>query len=245
MQSDEMLAEAAAGGDILALSELVKRYKDRIYGFCRASLGSEDAADACQESFILAYRNLTKLKNPAKFRPWLFAIARNQVRKNVRERQELQPVDGLEVPSDDSEDPLFEMYRVSSLGRLVRELVGALSDANRSVVELYYLGSLDMREIADVLSLPPAVVKSRLYEARKDMSRRLVRRLWGAMRNESASLELADRIINRCSSDCECGLILQRTEETQMAEKTKKSTDKAAQTSGKKSCGCGCSGNKK
>src|SRR3972149_455203 len=105
MRSDEMLVKAATDGDIAALAEIVARYQDRIYRFCRASLVREDAEDACQESFILAYRNLSALADRTKFKAWLFAIARNQIRKKAGERQELVPVDEIEDSVGDSDAP--------------------------------------------------------------------------------------------------------------------------------------------
>ncbi|MDO8588393.1 MAG: RNA polymerase sigma factor [Armatimonadota bacterium] len=242
MRSDEMLVEQAIGGDMSAFAEIVARYQDRIYRFCRASLGREDAEDTCQEIFILAHRNLPALADRARFKAWLFAIARNQIKKSAAERRETVPVDEIENSIGDSERPVSEELRVSSLARLVRELIEKLSDANRPVAEMYYLASLNAREISEALDISTDVVKSRLYEARKDIKARLIRGLRDALRRESAPSDLAGRIIDRCGSGCECGLIIPEKEGSQMADKKDAKQTKKQQTG--KSCGCGCTGKK-
>ncbi|MBI2844431.1 MAG: RNA polymerase sigma factor [Armatimonadetes bacterium] len=241
MRTDETLVKAAQGDDRTAFSELVERYKDRIYGFCRASLSPADAEDACQDSFVLAYSKLHSLADPRKFRPWLFTIARNQVRKKVGARLESSE---LELALDSPGVTPAEQLRVSSLARLVRELVAGLSDANRPVVELYYLASLNTREVAEALNLTPEVVKSRLYESRKDIKARLIRGLRDALRRELAPSDLAGRIIERCGSGCECGLIIPEKEGSQVAEKKKKAVEQTKKQEKEKSCGCGCIGKK-
>lgn len=244
MRSDEMLAKAAIDADMSAFAELVARYQDRIYRFCRASLGREDAEDTCQEIFILAHRNLSALANHTQFKAWLFAIARNQIRKKAGRRQDSVPVDEIQESVGDPDGSLFDGLRVSSLRRLVRELIEGLSDSNRPVVELYYLASLNVREIADALDISADVAKSRLYEARKDIKTRLIRWVRDALRRELAPSDLADRIVERCGSGCECGLIVPRKEGSQMAEKKKKTIEQTKKQETKKSCGCGCIGKK-
>lgn len=78
--TDAELARAAAAGDRAAFAGIYDRYADRLHDFCVGMLRDRDgAADCVQDAFCTAATRLTQLREPEKLRPWLYAIARNEL----------------------------------------------------------------------------------------------------------------------------------------------------------------------
>jgi len=131
---------------------------DAVYRLSLAILGDEaDARDASQETFVAAWRQLPKLRDPDRFDAWLQRIAVNSARMTLRARsrrrvREIQAVPSS-PPTDDS-------------GRLGAAL-GALSIDQRTLLALHYLEDRPVAEIAEILEIPVGTVKSRLFAARR------------------------------------------------------------------------------
>ncbi len=94
---DADLVNAAALGDRTAFAGIYDRYADRLHDYCLGIVGDRDAADCVQEAFCVAVTDLPSLRDPDKLRPWLYAIARNQAFRTLRDRRR-------EMTSDDLPD---------------------------------------------------------------------------------------------------------------------------------------------
>ena len=87
-ETDAELARAAAAGDRGAFAGIYDRYADRLHDFCVGMLRDRDgAADCVQDVFCTAATRLSQLREPDKLRPWLYAIARNEALRRLRERR--------------------------------------------------------------------------------------------------------------------------------------------------------------
>jgi RNA polymerase sigma factor (sigma-70 family) len=151
--SDAELAGAAAAGDRSAFGGIYDRYVDRLYDFCVGMLRDRDAAADCvQDVFCTAAVQLPKLRDPDKLRPWLYAIARNEALRCIRQRRREEVVDELPetVSGDAGPDTLAAR---TELAALIAEAAGGLSDRDRSVLELVYRHGLDGPELAEALSV--------------------------------------------------------------------------------------------
>ena len=94
--SDAELARAAAAGDRRAFATIYDRYADRLHDFCVGMLRDRDAAADCvQDVFCTAATQLPKLREPDRLRPWLYAIARNEALRCIRDRRREQVSDEL------------------------------------------------------------------------------------------------------------------------------------------------------
>src|SRR6516165_11231053 len=94
--SDADLALAAADGDRRAFAEIYDRYADKLHDFCIGMLRDRDAAADCvQDGFCAVATQLPKLRDPDRLRPWLYAIARNEALRCIRERRREQVSDEL------------------------------------------------------------------------------------------------------------------------------------------------------
>ena len=86
--SDADLVGAALSGDRMAFAGIYDRYADRLHGFCVGMVRDRDAAADCvQDVFCTAATALDKLREPDKLRPWLYAIARNEALRRIRQRR--------------------------------------------------------------------------------------------------------------------------------------------------------------
>jgi RNA polymerase sigma-70 factor (ECF subfamily) len=169
------LVARAREGDPQAFNALVARFQDGIYSLTLRMLGSsQPAEDATQETFIRAWRRIDTFRGGS-FRSWLFTIAANQARDELRRRRR-RPASSLDQARDDpdradldppSDDPTAqeEVERLEMRAALERALQ-TLPDDWREVVVLSDIHGMDYREVAEATGLALGTVKSRLSRAR-------------------------------------------------------------------------------
>ena len=185
VHTDPSLVSAAQKGDTRAFDELVRRYRDRVYRLSFKILRNEDdAAEALQDAFLSAYRGLRNFKAESTFSTWLYRITTNASLMKYRKRrdnlvsleQSQSPGEGaeaLQLP-DWSTLPLDEL--LDSETREVMEEGKALLDEDlRTVFTLRDEEGLSNAEVAEILDLTVAAVKSRLHRARLRLRDRLSR----------------------------------------------------------------------
>lgn len=182
-RTDEQLVELAQSDDRDAFGEIVRRWERKIFALCFGMLGREDdAADAAQEAFIAAYRNVKNFRGEAKVSSWLHRIAVNQCLTTKR-RQKTRAEEFIDE-EDGAADRFFVASPFSSPGRkaekaermnLVRNAVGALPTDLRQVIVMKEFEEMTFQEISDTLEIPLSTVKSRLYTALKQLRMRLDR----------------------------------------------------------------------
>jgi RNA polymerase sigma-70 factor (ECF subfamily) len=185
VQADPDLVTAAQAGDTRAFDELVRRYRDKVYRLSFKILRNEDdAAEALQDAFLSAFRGLKNFKAESTFSTWLYRITTNASLMKYRKRrnnvvsleQSQNPGEGaeaLQLP-DWSTQPLDELLDGET--REVMEEGKALLDEDlRTVFTLRDEEGLSNAEVADILDLSVAAVKSRLHRARLRLRDRLSR----------------------------------------------------------------------
>jgi RNA polymerase sigma factor (sigma-70 family) len=162
------LVRAAQTGDDLAFAELVRSYQDIAVAYAAAILRDYHLAeDAAQEAFVEAYRELSALREPAAFAAWFRTIIfKHCDRMTRRKRHPIATLDdALEVasPEPSPEQTLEQQEAKDSLWKAI----AALSEVERAVVLLYYMGEHSQAAIAEFLNVTANAVKTRLYSARK------------------------------------------------------------------------------
>lgn len=171
--------------DDVAFERTVRLYKDRIFHYvCRLTGDFEEAEDITQEVFVRAYRSRETFRGECSYLTWLYRIAINLCIDRARDRQRrLDDAISLDAPSDDenapgwepsdwSQDPCRELER-AELRERVQQSVGTLPDKLRSVVVLYFMQGLSYEEIASTLDCSVGTVKSRLFNAKARLARKL------------------------------------------------------------------------
>lgn len=181
--TDEELVELAVSGDPDAFGEIVRRWERKIFALCFGMLGREDeAADAAQETFISAFRNLSGFRGEARVSSWLHRIAVNQcltVKRRSKTRSEdfLGDENGAEERAFVAPPSASPSRRTEHTERLkiVRQAVGSLPVDLRQVVVMKEFEEMTFQEISETLELPLSTVKSRLYTALKQLRAKLER----------------------------------------------------------------------
>jgi RNA polymerase sigma factor (sigma-70 family) len=168
VEGDAELVLAARGGDQAAFAGIYDRYSDRIHDFCHSMLRDRhEAADAMQDTFVLAAQRLGQLREPAKLRSWLFAIARHEALRRAKARRRAVPTEdaGLDVASTSASTE--DVVSGRDAGAIVWEAAAGLSDRDRALLDLHLRQGLDGQELADAIGTSPGhayVLMNRLRE---------------------------------------------------------------------------------
>lgn len=172
MHADALIARAR-NGDSNAQGKLVQLWYKRIYNFCYKFFFDHDlATEAAQKTFIAMYRNLPRLQEVARFRSWLYAIAVNSCREELRRGKGRKSLSldetGVRMPgnwevSDHRHENPDRALRHSELSELLQECLLELNADQREVLIMKEYEGLKFREIAEVLRVSENTVKSRMY----------------------------------------------------------------------------------
>ena len=113
MQDRDIVAAIVAGrpGGLAAAYD---RYARPLHAYCCTMLGEpSDAADAVQDTFVIAAAKLGGLRDPNRLRPWLYAVARNECHRRLRGRASAAPLDEADEWVDDAPEVGVERNRPS------------------------------------------------------------------------------------------------------------------------------------
>jgi len=185
--SDADLVARARQGDAAAFGALVDLHRNAVYRAARAALHShEEAEDAAQDAFVIAYQRLGSFRGEASFKTWLLTIAWRQAISRRRaltrwwariapaNRNDPDPAIGGDVAHP---DPSPEAAAAGSeLGRAIVHEIRALPPKLRDALLLAQSGELSYEEIAAITKSPVGTIKWRVSEARKKIKARLVER---------------------------------------------------------------------
>jgi RNA polymerase sigma factor (sigma-70 family) len=145
---DREIVAAIVAGDLAALADAYDQYAESLYGYCHWMLNEPaDAADAVQDTFVVAAARLGGLRDPRKLRPWLYAVARNECHRRLRGTQA-----GPDEAADVSGDPGDDTDRAELRGR-VRSALAGLPPGEREVLELELRHDLHGADLAAVLGV--------------------------------------------------------------------------------------------
>lgn len=176
---DLILLEQAREGRLDAFNGLVELYQDHLYALVARMVPDRDqAADAVQEAFFSAYRNLKSFRGGS-VRSWLSRIAINAAmdQQRLKKRRPSQPYPELEdeswqPPAGEDADPV----RTAMQGERVRVLNAALASITpdqRHAIVLFDVEGYDYAEIAELTGVSLGTVKSRIHRGRLALRERL------------------------------------------------------------------------
>ena len=161
------LVKAARDGDLEAFAAIVARERPTLIMAARPLVGDlHEAEDAAHDALVAAWRHLGDLRDPASFGPWLSKILTRTALARRRALLRRRPAGDLAALASPAADP------DPRLDRLLVEMA-RLPGKYRVLISLHYLRGHDYRETAAATGLTAKRVKSRLYEARAMLRRRL------------------------------------------------------------------------
>lgn len=182
---DQADVERVLGGDVSAFSGIVTRWQKPLinlaYRFCGDRSRAEEMA---QEAFLRAYRGLPKWRKDAMFSTWLFALATNVYRSELRHiPNRAKSVEELPETRDRSSDD--SRFETGDRDRVVRGAVNALPPKYRDVLTLFYFHDMDVTATSQSLALPVGTVKARLSRGRTILRSKLLHLLTPAELEEA------------------------------------------------------------
>jgi RNA polymerase sigma-70 factor (ECF subfamily) len=173
---ERRLVEVAQRGDVASFNELVRLFEGRVYTLCYRMLGDADsAADAAQDAFLAAFRNLRSFRGGS-FRSWMLRIATNTCYDVLRVRKR-RPSVSLDIDADDesASSPLQiaddaespdDFAQRRELAAAIQDGLTLLPDEQRIVLILSDIQGLAYEEIAQITNSNLGTVKSRLSRGR-------------------------------------------------------------------------------
>jgi RNA polymerase sigma-70 factor (ECF subfamily) len=177
-----VLIDAHLRGDPRAFGEIVARYQVRLLNFVYRMIGDrERAEDLVQEAFLRVYRHLDRFDQSRKFSTWIYTIASNLAKNELRNRsrspliafEQASPQDEEQVRPIDFEDASSrpdDLYERRTLKALVDQTVARLASHHREVFVLRELEGKSYEEIAEIMHCNLGTVKSRLNRARQSFA---------------------------------------------------------------------------
>jgi len=169
---DTDLVERARRGDLDAFESIVRDRMGAVYRLSLAITGNEaDAADATQDAFVAAWKQVTSLRDAARLEAWLGRIAVNSARMVVRARsrravREIRGLDTTAMAAAAAPAPTG-FSPAERDGRVLAAALDRLDPEKRGILALHHLEGKGIPEIAATLGIPAGTAKSRLFNARK------------------------------------------------------------------------------
>ena len=175
--SDEALIARIAGGDRLAMQVLFARHHVRVYRFVlRLVRNQATAEDLISEVFLDIWRQAGKFEGRSAVTTWMLSIARFKALSALRRRQEDELDDEMaERIEDQADDPEMALAKKDK-GTVLRQCLTGLSAEHREVIDLVYYHEKSVEEVAEIVGIPEATVKTRMFYARKKLSELLKER---------------------------------------------------------------------
>jgi RNA polymerase sigma factor (sigma-70 family) len=170
---DREIVAAIVAGDPAGLAAAYDSYAAVLHSYCRSLLAEPaDAADAVQDTFVIAAAKLGDLRDPDRLRPWLYAVARNECYRRLRARARLASLEEAGDVTDTAETEPRGADR-AALKELVTSAVAGLNPGDREVIELTLRHDVTGSDLADALGVPVNQAHALASRARSQLERSL------------------------------------------------------------------------
>ncbi|MAJ44869.1 MAG: RNA polymerase subunit sigma-24 [Candidatus Marinimicrobia bacterium] len=179
--TDEELIEKFQNGDIGAYTEIVNRYKDRLYNFIyRYLYDSDRAEDILQDTFIKLYTHKNSYRQIAKFSTWLYTIAGNLAKTELRKLKRRKTYSISEVsrnekefiiksPNTDTENDANSI----NIEKSIQKALNQLPQDFKTIIILRDIQELSYEDISCIVNVPIGTVKSRINRGRLKLQKLL------------------------------------------------------------------------
>jgi len=172
--ADEDLVRLSQAGNRAAFTQIVERYKNRVWWLVRRMVGGPEDEDITQEVFLRAYQAMPRLRSGATLKTWLFRIAHNLCVTELARRARRADEVSLDEAGEEKlhrllphrREEIAERVERQDFARAVQALVAKLSPQYRTVLTLYYVEEAKYEEIAEITGLPLGTVKTHIRRAR-------------------------------------------------------------------------------
>jgi RNA polymerase sigma-70 factor, ECF subfamily len=169
--SDEALIGLIADGDKRAMQVLYARHNVRVYRFIVRLTGNQTLAeDLVSEVFLDVWRQAEGFEAKSQVSTWLLAIARYKALSALRRRTDDHLDDHMAETIEDTSDDPETVVNTKDRNTIVQKCLTQLSPAHREVIDLVYYHEKSVDEVAKIVGVPAATVKTRMFYARNKMA---------------------------------------------------------------------------
>jgi RNA polymerase sigma-70 factor (ECF subfamily) len=169
--SDNILIARIASGDRLAMQTLFARHRVSVYRWVVRIVRDEALAeDLLSEVFLDVWRQAAKFESRASVSTWLLAIARYKALSARRRRADVELDDEVVATIADPADDPERVLQKKDQGELIRRALAKLSPEHSEIIDLVYYHGKSVKEVAEVVDIPEATVKTRMFYARKKLA---------------------------------------------------------------------------
>jgi RNA polymerase sigma-70 factor (ECF subfamily) len=169
--SDETLIGLIADGDKRAMQVLYARHNVRVYRFILRLTGNQSLAeDLVSEVFLDVWRQAEGFEAKSQVSTWLLAIARYKALSALRRRTDEHLDDQMAATIEDTADNPETVVGTKNRNMIVQKCLTQLSPAHREVIDLVYYHEKSVDEVAKIVGVPAATVKTRMFYARSKMA---------------------------------------------------------------------------
>jgi RNA polymerase sigma factor (sigma-70 family) len=173
--SDEMLLRNVAKGDKAAMHIMFVRHRTRVFRFILRMVRNPTIADdLVGQLFLDVWRSANRFESRSRVSAWLLSIARLKAISFLRQRthENIDKGDVLGI-ADAGDTPEVALDRKETHG-ILHACVDNLSPAHREIINLFYCREKSIAEVSEIVGIPHATARSRLFYARKKLARILV-----------------------------------------------------------------------
>jgi RNA polymerase sigma-70 factor, ECF subfamily len=169
--SDEMLIRRIAAGDQLAMRTLFGRHRVPLYRWLLRLVGDEALAeDLLSDVFLDVWRQAASFQARSSVSTWLLAIARYKALSARRRRTDLELDEKIAVEVADPADGPEVVLQKKTRAELLRHSLAQLSPEHGEVIDLVYFHGKSVKEVAEIVGIAEATVKTRMFYARKKLA---------------------------------------------------------------------------
>ena len=169
--SDATLVNRIAAGDKLAMQALFARHRTPVYRWLLRFVGNEtNAEDLLSEVFLDVWRQAGRFEGRSSVSTWLISIARFKALSARRRRTEAELDEKIETTVPDTANDPEAALQEKNRGELLRQALTRLSLDHREIIDLVYYHEKSIDECVQILGIPAATVKTRMFYARKKLA---------------------------------------------------------------------------
>lgn len=170
---DDYYIKKTLDGDSTSFGFLVNKYQNMVFTLAIKMLKHrEESEEVSQDTFIKAYKSLSKFNGESKFSTWLYRVAYNtcldRIKMNTKYNSNVEINDVTSNEIFQAEN-IFDSLENKERSEIIQECMNKLPEDERAIIHLFYFKELSLKEIIDVVSISEGNLKVKLYRARKKL----------------------------------------------------------------------------
>ncbi len=173
-ETDEEIASRVQSGDKEAFGEVIDRYEKTLCAFIFKMLGDrENCADALQETFLKAYKNINSFDSKRKFSSWIYRIAHNEAVTHYRKnRQQVVLDDNIEVANDDNNAEVIQKkLDLEEQKKLLDKALLSIPLKYREVILFRFYEDKSYEEISEIMHVPVNTIGTYLSRGKQEIKK--------------------------------------------------------------------------